>query len=107
MKRKFVASIATLFVCATSAQGSAIMEFQQVGSSVVGILSGSLNLTGMTSICCAAAAVAINGSHAHVGFGIVGASERRFDQAFGPASFGTGNDMFPSRSLSDFQIQKH
>lgn len=46
--KSLVAGALSLLVCASSAQAAAIMSFQEVGGNVVGTLSGSLNLNGMT-----------------------------------------------------------
>jgi len=46
--KSLAAGAFSLLVCVSSVQAAATMSFQQVGAEVVGTLSGSLDLTGMT-----------------------------------------------------------
>lgn len=101
MKRLLVAA-AALAVFTTTAQAAAIMLFTDTGTGVFGVLSGSLDLTGLSPTgLFSASAIGMESSTGRIGFGVAGATQVLYDSVLaGPASFGTGTAVFAS-SLGD------
>lgn len=98
--KHLVAGALSFLVCATSAQAAAVMSFQQVGADVVGTLSGSLDLSGMTaSPGYTSNSFGVNPQDGLFGTGAVGSAQTGYlDQISGPVSFGSGGAAGSSTS---------
>lgn len=101
--KQVITGLAALLVGVTSAQAAAIMSFQQVGSDVVGTLSGSLDLSGMTAspgYFSVFAGIQANGGIFSTG--TVGSLQTGYlDQMVGPANFGGGGSVTASSTTGD------
>ena len=86
---------------AVEAHASATLLFTESGGNVDGILSGSLNLTGMTGEGSYLAAVGIDPHLARVGTGVSSAAQTLFTGLTGPALFGVGGFSLPTTSIGD------
>ena len=101
--------IALLVGCAyaTPARAAAIMSFDQVGTDVVGTLSGSLDLTGMTADALPSTFVGAGVEPNLAGFsiGTVGDPQTHYTQVTGPTSFGSGGYTgADNSSATDFAV---
>lgn len=89
--KKLLLATAALAVFTIDAQAAAIMRFTDTGTGVSGVLSGSLDLTGLGPSGLFGAAVGMESSTGRIGFGAAGATQLLYDSVLsGPASFGTG-----------------
>lgn len=93
---------AALAMFTSNAQAAALMRFTDTGTGVSGVLSGSLDLTGLSPTgSFSANAIGMQSSTGRIGFGVAGAKQVLYDSVLaGPASFGTGIVVFAS-SLGD------
>lgn len=101
--KKVIAGLFSFLVCATSAQAALLFSFQEVGSNVVGTMSGSLDLTGMTSagLSFSSGSIGVVPDIALLGIGAPGMHDGYLDQIIGPASFGAGGATFADSSTGD------
>ena len=100
---KSLAAIALGFLaCTGTAQAAAVMSFEQVGADVVGTLSGSLDLTGMTSAgLYTAANPYIDPSQGVFGTGAGGAYQDGYLQQVSGAAFGAGGPTVATATSGD------
>lgn len=100
--KSLLVAAAALAVFTSNAQAAALMRFTDTGTGVSGVLSGSLDLTGLNPTgSFSANAIGMESSTGRILFGVAGATQVLYDSVLaGPASFGTGVVVFAS-SLGD------
>lgn len=101
--KKFIAGLAGVLVCAASAQAALLMSFQEVGSDVIGTMSGSLNLSGMSATTgFTSSVIGAETSAGIFGTGPIGSVLTRYiGQISGPASFGIGGNVSADSTTGD------
>lgn len=88
--RKLFLTAGLLAVC-TMAQSAAVISFSETGTGVEGVLSGSLDISGIASVGGFGSVTGIQASGARIGMGPSGSSQVLYDALIGgPTSFGPG-----------------
>lgn len=100
--KSLIAGTLSLIVCASSAQAAATMSFQEVGGNVVGTLSGSLNLSGMTFTSgWISNAIGVSPVEGLFGTGAIGSMQDGYLDQIAGGAWGPGGVILASSTTGD------
>ncbi len=104
MKKILLTSAAALSMAAIALPGAAhaaiVIDIEQVGSDVIGTVSGSLDLTGLTNNGTILNSIGVRGTPGFFGGGANGRLQA-YTGITGPVNWGTGGVTFPSSASGD------